>query len=172
MRLPHDKKEGVKRRVESIFRGKSEELPLLEPVALVNRHWLAECKASLCDDYRKVTFIKTWLMSDRDLSIIMRRNQMPHVNLLRHIVFHDHRGQQLKSVARAIKVNLKLEQGMDLKMRGGRLLQAFGIRAVSNAKNRFSRSSLEQIVESSWKSLKVLELQHVNLSSKVLANSL
>ena len=88
MRLPHDKKEGVKeQRRDSIFRNAVKGQTRLEPLALVNRHWLAECKACLTSDYRKVHFLKTNLMSDKDLAIVMQRNQMPHVELLRQIVY-------------------------------------------------------------------------------------
>ena len=85
-------------------------------------------------------------MSERDLALVVKRNNMPHIDLLRQIVTRDHRGQHVASVHRAIRVYMKLDANFKNE---ASLLSVFKIRAHTKRRNRLSPESFEQIVAGS-----------------------
>ena len=85
----------------------------------------------------------------------------------------DHKGQSVASVLRNIRVYLKVSNDyLAAANPDGRLLSAFKIHATTQAQNRLSENTLETVVTTSKKSLRVLQLSHTLLSSQQLQTHL
>ena len=112
---------------------------------------------SLTIDYRTLNVIRTNVLSCRSLAMMMRRNSMPHISVLKTIVNKDHKGQKLSSVLKNLRVYLKLSNDyLASDSAEGRLLSVFKIHATSKFPNRLSADTLATVIDSSKKSLRVL----------------